>query len=337
MRQASISHPKGSRFLLVRQDYLGICQGDHCQAALLATFEYWHEVRLADLELKQSERDSRQQPATQSGDLGITRSRNELQRDLLGLYRKGSIIPALRGLQRRGFLQRLETLPRERAMYLLEVTNIQKAVDEWAAAELPAQRRLELAADSPRAVDEGERKAKPLVRKRTSPLSENGQAPPPALSENGQEEVLQKSTSKEEGERRTASSSVGTSAGAPPPSADDGKAQDLARIAFAVSRTSGIPVSPLDPLPGELLDLAARQGCDRAALEEFIYHLKGRGIRGNGFFKTLVQQDLATWAEANPKRVEDQRRLDQTQPFIPMPKSAHQQENIRRLRRALGG
>jgi len=46
LRESCIQHPANLAFLAIRPDYLGICDGDHCMAALLSVFEHWHNIKL---------------------------------------------------------------------------------------------------------------------------------------------------------------------------------------------------------------------------------------------------------------------------------------------------
>ena len=89
MRSTCIQHPTQEPLLIIRQWQLTFCEGNHCAAALLSLFEYWHNLRL-DLSqrARQANAAARQhgQPATQEESLLQFHSDEQLQDGLLDLY-----------------------------------------------------------------------------------------------------------------------------------------------------------------------------------------------------------------------------------------------------------
>jgi hypothetical protein len=89
MRSTCIQHPTREPLLIIRQWQLTFCEGNHCAAALLSLFEYWHNLRL-DLSQRagQANEAARQhgQPATQEESLLQFHSDEQLQAGLLDLY-----------------------------------------------------------------------------------------------------------------------------------------------------------------------------------------------------------------------------------------------------------
>lgn len=47
MKASCIQHAAQSTLVIVREDYLSICDGDHCAAALLNDIEYWTNIKLS--------------------------------------------------------------------------------------------------------------------------------------------------------------------------------------------------------------------------------------------------------------------------------------------------
>ena len=89
MRSTCIQHPTREPLLIIRQWQLTFCEGNHCAAALLSLFEYWHNLRL-DLSQRamQANEAARQhgKPATQDESLLQFHSDGQLQDGLLDLY-----------------------------------------------------------------------------------------------------------------------------------------------------------------------------------------------------------------------------------------------------------
>lgn len=75
--------------IAIRQDYLKICDGDHCAAAILNAFEFWS-------------RGKRRKGVT--GDVWIYKKQSELRVDLAGMFGLNKISASLRRLRDLGFL-----------------------------------------------------------------------------------------------------------------------------------------------------------------------------------------------------------------------------------------
>lgn len=46
MNNTCIQHPTRDPLIVIRQWQLDFCESNHCAAALLSFFEYWHNIRL---------------------------------------------------------------------------------------------------------------------------------------------------------------------------------------------------------------------------------------------------------------------------------------------------
>jgi hypothetical protein len=89
MKSTCIQHPTNEPLLVIRQWQLDFCEGNHCAAALLSFFEYWHNLRLEiSQRAKPANRNAQQhgKPATQDESLLQFHSDEQLQAGLLNLY-----------------------------------------------------------------------------------------------------------------------------------------------------------------------------------------------------------------------------------------------------------
>ena len=86
-RSSCVSHPSWDFFLPIRQAYVVLCDGDHCGAGLIATFEYFTNC------LKDT-----------SQVLWIYKTHQALSEQMLGLYSIRSIQEALHTLEAAGII-----------------------------------------------------------------------------------------------------------------------------------------------------------------------------------------------------------------------------------------
>ena len=89
MNNTCTQHPTRDPLLVIRQWQLDFCEGNHCAAALLSFFEYWHNIRL---DLSQRTRPAKTaarphgKPVTQDESLLQFHSDDQLRTGLLDLY-----------------------------------------------------------------------------------------------------------------------------------------------------------------------------------------------------------------------------------------------------------
>jgi hypothetical protein len=102
-----ISHPARQRLVVLREDYLALCGGNHCAAALLNFFEHGHNWKLAS----QRQALHANEVAERHGDPGmqdtsLLQFQNEdgLEEGLLGLYNRRTIRKAIEVLVSKGFV-----------------------------------------------------------------------------------------------------------------------------------------------------------------------------------------------------------------------------------------
>lgn len=107
-RTSCIEHPESTPIVIIRADYLAICEDDHCRAALLAIFEWWTNVKRGWSEQARMSNDIARAggaQGTQDEDTWIWKTVADLSIDMLGLYSERSIRPALKWLAGQGFIQ----------------------------------------------------------------------------------------------------------------------------------------------------------------------------------------------------------------------------------------
>jgi hypothetical protein len=46
MKTSCISHPANERLVIIRKWQVDFCEGNHCAAAQLSFFEYWHNWKI---------------------------------------------------------------------------------------------------------------------------------------------------------------------------------------------------------------------------------------------------------------------------------------------------
>lgn len=98
MRTSCITHGEGERFVIIRDSYVKICDGNHCAAALLSFFEYWHNIRLEQsVKAEQANKiaEMHGDPPTQDTTLWQFHTVEQLERGLIGLYKKKTIAEAI--------------------------------------------------------------------------------------------------------------------------------------------------------------------------------------------------------------------------------------------------
>src|SRR4051812_100428 len=94
-RESCISHPVKAPFLVIRDEYVGICRdanaliedpkdkaNEHCAAGLLAIFEHWHNVKLAVVEQAQAQNEVDKlhgKAPTQDVNLWVYKSQSDLK------------------------------------------------------------------------------------------------------------------------------------------------------------------------------------------------------------------------------------------------------------------
>jgi hypothetical protein len=107
-RTSCIAHAPSQILIMIREDYLILCDGDHCAAALLNYFEHWHDSKIDE----QKQRDIEIEIAAQRGEviarseLWVYASTEKIVEDLMALYKKDKVQSAIDWLVEVGFISR---------------------------------------------------------------------------------------------------------------------------------------------------------------------------------------------------------------------------------------
>lgn len=103
MKSSCIRHSDREILALLRQFYIPICSGDLCAAVLLSNFEYWHNYKLdrREQEIAHGEDDPNYKPDLS---LWVYKSTNDFVTDMLGLYKRDTVLKALKLLESLDFI-----------------------------------------------------------------------------------------------------------------------------------------------------------------------------------------------------------------------------------------
>jgi hypothetical protein len=120
-RVSCIEHPAGDLFVILRRDYMALCDDDACAAMLLHVFEHWTNTKLR-------EREERGR-----GDEWIFRSREDLRGDdLCCAFGLDRLDQAIDHLHRRGYIDRRNN-PRHpwdrKLQYRFKIEEVQQAIN----------------------------------------------------------------------------------------------------------------------------------------------------------------------------------------------------------------
>lgn len=104
MRSGCISHPASSRLAILRAEYLAACNGSYVGALLLNNFEFWHDIRLKQIEQERlrAATDDEYRPNL---DTWIYKSLQDLGADLLDLYKRDKILEGVALIEKLGFVE----------------------------------------------------------------------------------------------------------------------------------------------------------------------------------------------------------------------------------------
>lgn len=135
MTTLKIQHRRHEECVLLRADYLALCQGDRCAALLLALSEHWSNVRQGMMVKEQARAErARQRGQTPKPSNGpyFYKTYADFGDDLLGLYGETAISESLGKLVAWGFVLRRRNphYRRDRTyQYTLDYAKVQAALD----------------------------------------------------------------------------------------------------------------------------------------------------------------------------------------------------------------
>lgn len=137
-RTSCIAFRPNSPNIVIRRDFLDICESKHCVALVLSQMMYWHEVKVAHRsQAYAANRQARAtgKPADQHTDVWVWKKQAELKTEIFGTHGERAIADALAYLVDRGFLseRRNPYNQYDRTLqYRFEVEAVQGAVDALA-------------------------------------------------------------------------------------------------------------------------------------------------------------------------------------------------------------
>lgn len=105
MKTSCIHHPENNTFLIIRSWQLAFCDGNHCAAALLSIFEYWHNIKLRmQIKNRHSNEIALQHGDNRSQDESLFQFHNleDLQESIQYLYSTNTIQNAIDFLVQKG-------------------------------------------------------------------------------------------------------------------------------------------------------------------------------------------------------------------------------------------
>lgn len=107
MRTSCLEHPAGEHYVSVRPWLVSACDGDHCAAALLNFFEYWHNIKLEH----QGQAAKHNQVAEFHGDRGTQdttlwqfHTERDLEEGVVNLYSYKTIRKSLQLIINKGYI-----------------------------------------------------------------------------------------------------------------------------------------------------------------------------------------------------------------------------------------
>lgn len=106
-KTSCIVHAPGTRFVIVFADYLALCDGDDCAAALLHEFEHWHNFKLRRAEEGRSETAAAAragEPAPAEPDEWVYWSRPEMAAQLFEMWGESKLDAAVKMLVDKGLI-----------------------------------------------------------------------------------------------------------------------------------------------------------------------------------------------------------------------------------------
>ena len=134
IKTSCLSHPPRNRLVLFREDFLAICEGNHCAAAILAVIEYWTNWKLDSIAKKlQQAEEAGYGPEAVETEPWIYKTIESFMEDLLNLFGRNKIQASLIYLVQKQYLKRRHN-PRvgfdRTHQYLLNLELVQKELDK---------------------------------------------------------------------------------------------------------------------------------------------------------------------------------------------------------------
>jgi len=107
MRTSCIIEPQNQPLIVLKQWQVDLCDGDKCAGLLLSFFIYWHDIKLK----MRRKNEQANQIAEAHGDEGVQdtsllqfHTEEELERGIMGLFKRTKINQSIRLLEKKGFI-----------------------------------------------------------------------------------------------------------------------------------------------------------------------------------------------------------------------------------------
>jgi hypothetical protein len=107
MKTSCVNHPPNETMLVLRRWQLDACDNNHCAAALLSFFIYWHDIRLEQSKKSDFQNEIAEahgEKGKQDNSLLQFHSEAELIEGMLELFKRDSIRKAINLLQEKGYI-----------------------------------------------------------------------------------------------------------------------------------------------------------------------------------------------------------------------------------------
>ncbi len=104
--ESCVSKPAGIRYSVLREDFLEYCENSTCPALLISYFEYWHNIKLADIHKQvSSANEGYRNFSVQPEHYHQHHSLQEIEKGIFGQYKRESISAGIDYLVDKGVLE----------------------------------------------------------------------------------------------------------------------------------------------------------------------------------------------------------------------------------------
>lgn len=135
-----ISHPPNVSMVIVRYDYVGICENapdKNCAAAILNQFEFWMNIKLNHRSQSKKQNESLKkgdEPETQDTGLWVWKTMSDIQDELFGIWKEDKIRSCRMWLEENKFLLKRRNPKHgwDRTLqYMINVGQVQMSINRW--------------------------------------------------------------------------------------------------------------------------------------------------------------------------------------------------------------
>ena len=140
MKTSIIVHPPKISLVIIRADYLGICENSpdkNCSAAILNLFEFWMNVKLDNRPQAKQQNESLEkgdEQPTQDTELWVWKKMSDIQDELFNIWKEDKIRSCRKWLEEQEFLLKRRNPKHgwdKTLQYKLNVGQVQMSVNRW--------------------------------------------------------------------------------------------------------------------------------------------------------------------------------------------------------------